>query len=229
MGLDSNPLNGLLPGYVGMLAEMLQDAITLFVVIDPIGTVPLFLALTRHLDPPARRRVAGRAIFASAGVLVAFLLVGQPLLAGLGIGLPAFKIAGGVVVFLFGLQMVFETEQKNKDAHAEAGHDIAIFPLAFPTIAGPASMLTVVLLTQPGRAEWSHVALVAGLLVVILSLTWALFLSAEPIQRVLGRAGTNLISRFLGLLLAALAAQTVLGGLADFFGIPLAVSQPPVD
>jgi multiple antibiotic resistance protein len=204
-----------------MFRELLQDAITLFVIIDPIGNVPIFLALTRHLDPPARRKVAGRAIVASACVLLAFLLVGQHLLAALGIGLPAFKIAGGVVVFLFGLQMVFETEQKNKDVHGEAGHDIAIFPLAFPMIAGPASMLTVVLLTQPGQAGWAHVGTIAALLVAILGLTWVLFLRAEPIQRVLGRAGSNLISRFLGMLLAALAAQTVLGGLAEFFHLPL--------
>ncbi len=204
-----------------MFRELLQDAVTLFVIIDPIGNVPVFLALTRHLDPPARRKVAGRAIFAAACVLLAFLLLGQSLLAALGIGLPAFKIAGGVVVFLFGLQMVFETEQKNKDAHGEAGHDIAIFPLAFPMLAGPASMLTVVLLTQPGRAEWGHVFMVGILLVSILFLTWLLFLRAEPIQKALGKAGSNLISRVLGMLLAALAAQTVLGGLADFFSVPL--------
>ena len=204
-----------------MFRELLQDAVTLFVVIDPIGNVPVFLALTRHLDPPARRQVAGRAILVSAGVLLAFLLVGKTLLASLGIGLPAFKIAGGIVVFLFGLQMVFETEQKNKDAHGEAGHDIAIFPLAFPMIAGPASMLTVVLLTQPGQAGWDHVGAIAVILATILLGTWALFLGAEPVQRVLGRAGSNLVSRIMGMLLAALAAETVLGGLAEFFKLPV--------
>ena len=204
-----------------MVRDLIQDAVTLFVVIDPIGNVPVFLALTRHLDPPARRRVAGRAILVSAGVPLAFLLVGQSLLATLGIGLPAFKIAGGVVVFLFGLQMVFETEQKNKDAHPEAGHDIAIFPLAFPMIAGPASMLTVVLVTQPGQSGWGHVGAIAALLAAILLATWLLFLGAEPVQRVLGRSGSNLVSRILGMLLAALAAQTVLGGLAEFFKIPV--------
>ncbi len=208
-------------GGQSMFQELLQDAVTLFVIIDPIGNVPVFLALTRHLDPPARRRVAGRAILAATCVLLGFLLVGQSLLAAMGIGLPAFKIAGGVVVFLFGLQMVFETEQKNKDAHGEAGHDIAIFPLAFPMLAGPASMLTVVLLTPPGQAQWGHIAVIACILVAILSLTWLLFLRAEPIQRVLGRAGSNLISRFLGMLLAALAAQTVLTGLGEFFGWPI--------
>lgn len=197
--------------------SLTQDAITLFVVIDPVGTVPLFLSLTRHLDPLARRQVATRCVVASGIVLIAFLVLGHGLLAALGIGLPAFRLAGGIVVFLFGLQMIFETEQKNKTAHGESGHDLAIFPLAFPAVAGPAAMLTVVLVSEPGHATPLGRVLIGFILAGILAFSWVMFLLADPIQRLLGKAGANLISRVLGMILAALAAQTALDGLTQFF------------
>lgn len=199
------------------MTSLAQDAITLFVVIDPVGTVPLFLSLTRHLDPLARRQAATRCVVASGIVLIAFLLLGHGLLSVLGIGLPAFRLAGGIVVFLFGLQMIFETEQKNKTAHGESGHDLAIFPLAFPAVAGPAAMLTVILVSEPGHATLTHRVLIGFILAGILAVAWVMFLLADPIQRLLGKAGANLISRVLGLLLAALAAQTALDGLNQFF------------
>ncbi len=199
------------------MTSLAQDAITLFVVIDPVGTVPLFLSLTRHLDPLARRQVATRCVLASGIVLIAFLILGHGLLSVLGIGLPAFRLAGGIVVFLFGLQMIFETEQKNKTAHGESGHDLAIFPLAFPAVAGPAAMLTVILVSEPGHATLTDRVLIGFILAGILSVAWLMFLLADPIQRLLGKAGANLISRVLGMLLAALAAQTALDGLNQFF------------
>jgi multiple antibiotic resistance protein len=199
------------------MTSLAQDAITLFVVIDPVGTVPLFLSLTRHLDPLARRQVATRCVLASGIVLIAFLILGHGLLSVLGIGLPAFRLAGGIVVFLFGLQMIFETEQKNKTAHGESGHDLAIFPLAFPAVAGPAAMLTVILVSEPGHATLTDRVLIGFILTGILSVAWMMFLLADPIQRLLGKAGANLISRVLGMLLAALAAQTALDGLNQFF------------
>ena len=215
------------------MTSLAQDAITLFVVIDPVGTVPLFLSLTRHLDPLARRQVATRCVLASGIVLIAFLILGHGLLSVLGIGLPAFRLAGGIVVFLFGLQMIFETEQKNKTAHGESGHDLAIFPLAFPAVAGPAAMLTVILVSEPGHATLTDRVLIGFILAGILSVAWLMFLLADPIQRLLGKAGANLISRVLGMLLAALAAQTALDGLNQFFqgnrGVPVVSVLPSTD
>lgn len=213
------------------MTSLAQDAITLFVVIDPVGTVPLFLSLTRHLDPLARRQVATRCVVASGFVLAAFLVLGHGLLAVLGIGLPAFRLAGGIVVFLFGLQMIFETEQKNKTAHGESGHDLAIFPLAFPAVAGPAAMLTVVLVSEPGHSTLLGRGLIGLILAGILAFTWVMFLLADPIQRLLGKAGANLISRVLGMLLAALAAQTALDGLSQYYQgareVPVLTVAPP--
>lgn len=206
------------------MTSLAQDAITLFVVIDPVGTVPLFLSLTRHLDPLARRKVATRCVIASGLVLLAFLVLGHGLLGALGIGIPAFRVAGGIVVFLFGLQMIFETEQKNRTAHGESGHDLAIFPLAFPAVAGPAAMLTVILVSEPGHATMVDRVLVGMILLSILATTWLMFLLANPIQQLLGKAGANLISRVLGMLLAALAAQTALDGLSQY----IATSMPVV-
>jgi multiple antibiotic resistance protein len=214
------------------MTSLAQDAITLFVVIDPVGTVPLFLSLTRHLDPLARRHVATRCVMASGIVLLMFLVLGHALLGALGIGIPAFRLAGGIVVFLFGLQMIFETEQKNKTAHGESGHDLAIFPLAFPAVAGPAAMLTVILVSEPGHSTLAGRVVIGFVLAGILGVVWLMFLLAEPIQRLLGRAGANLISRVLGMLLAALAAQTALDGLTQFFQAPkevpvMTVETPP--
>jgi multiple antibiotic resistance protein len=206
------------------MTSLAQDAITLFVVIDPVGTVPLFLSLTRHLDPLARRKVATRCVIASGLVLLAFLVLGHGLLGALGIGIPAFRVAGGIVVFLFGLQMIFETEQKNRTAHGESGHDLAIFPLAFPAVAGPAAMLTVILVSEPGHATMVDRVFVGMILLAILATTWLMFLLANPIQHLLGKAGANLISRVLGMLLAALAAQTALDGLSQY----IATSMPVV-
>jgi multiple antibiotic resistance protein len=209
------------------MTSLAQDAITLFVVIDPVGTVPLFLNLTRHLDPVSRRKVATRCVIASGLVLLAFLVLGHGLLGALGIGIPAFRVAGGIVVFLFGLQMIFETEQKNRTAHGESGHDLAIFPLAFPAVAGPAAMLTVILVSEPGRATLVDRVLVGAILLIILATTWIMFLLANPIQHLLGKAGANLISRVLGMLLAALAAQTALDGLSQYIATSIPVVTIP--
>lgn len=190
----------------------IRDATTLFVVIDPIGQVPLFLALTRQFTPEQKRRAAGRAILIAGVVLLLFILGGQFLLGKLGIGLPSFQVAGGIVLFLFGLRMIFEEEGKREPHALPVRQDVAVFPLAIPSIAGPGSMMAVVLLTDRDKTGLLDQLGTSLLLVGVLGVTYAALRLAGPIQRLIGDTGANVVSRVLGLILAALAVEQVFAG-----------------
>lgn len=197
--------------------QILQEFITLWVVIDPIGTIPVFLAVTAGLTVAARRRVALKAVLVSGGVLFGFILGGQLVLEALGLGLPSFQIAGGLVLFLFALQMIFgpakpETELAGIEANTT---QTAIHPIAIPSLASPGAMLAVVVLTDNDRFSLAHQAQTAGLLVVILAITLAMLLMATPLLRLIGPAGASIISRVMGMILAAVAVDAVLQGLVQ--------------
>lgn len=186
---------------------------TLFVVIDPPGLVPLFIALTRGMDGAHRKRLAVRACVIAFGILLAFGLLGDALLGFVGISLPAFRIAGGLLLFLTALDMLFERRtQRREGQQAEADHDPSVFPLATPLIAGPGAIATMILLM--GQAgDWSVRLAVVGLMAGLLALTCLTFLAAGSIERALGRTGTVVVTRLLGMLLAALSVQFVLDGI----------------
>ena len=185
---------------------------TLFVVIDPIGLVTLFIALTRGMDQAQRRRLGLRATVIAFCILLAFGLIGDALLGFVGISLAAFRIAGGILLFLTALDMLFERRtQRREGAQAEPAHDPSVFPLATPLIAGPGAIATMILLM--GQAEaWPDklgvLALMAGMMVS----TFVFFLAATRIERLLGRTGTIVVTRLLGMLLAALSVQFVIDG-----------------
>ena len=194
---------------------------TLFVVIDPIGLTPLFVALTQGMEARARRAIGFRACLVAFGILALFGLFGEAVLGFVGIRMPAFRIAGGVLLFLTALDMLFERRTKRREDSAEERSDPSIFPLGMPLIAGPGAIATMILLTgqQPGVAGylWA-VAVMASVLCIV----FVLFLLAGPIERALGRTGTNIVTRLLGMLLAALAVQFVVDGLLAFgFGTGL--------
>ena len=195
----------------------LRDATTLFVVIDPIGQIPLFLALTRNATDSERKRIALRCILISAIILGLFILGGQFLLGKLGISLASFQIAGGIVLFLFGLRMIFEEEGKKEPHHLEVKQDIAVFPLAIPSIAGPGTMMAVVLATDRTRFGWVEQIGTTLILLVILGITYVFLRLAAPIQRLIGNTGANVISRVLGLILASLAVEKILEGIKLFW------------
>jgi len=195
----------------------LRDATTLFVVIDPIGQIPLFLALTRNATDSERKRIALRCILISAIILGLFILGGQFLLGKLGISLASFQIAGGIVLFLFGLRMIFEEEGKKEPHHLEVKQDIAVFPLAIPSIAGPGTMMAVVLATDRTRFGWVEQIGTTLILFVILGITYVFLRLAAPIQRLIGNTGANVISRVLGLILASLAVEKILEGIKLFW------------
>lgn len=202
------------------MIELLFDTfIILFVVVDPIGLAPMFAALTRDDTPRQRRRLALRGVLIAGGILVTFVIVGDALLRALGIGVPAFQIAGGVLLFLLAVDMLFArhsglrstTEREQREA--EHRKDISVFPLAIPLIAGPGALTTVLLMVSEQGDNPAVIG--ATLVVVMLVLAMALgsLLLSGRLLRLIGETGANVISRVLGVVLAALAAQYILDGL----------------
>ncbi|RID93443.1 MarC family protein [Gemmobacter lutimaris] len=186
---------------------------TLFVVIDPPGLVPLFIALTRGMDVERRRAMALRACVIATILLTAFALMGEALLGFIGISMPAFRIAGGILLFLTALDMLFERRtQRREGQHADPDHDPSVFPLATPLIAGPGAIATMILLMGQSGGGWGGAAQVLGLLLAMMVATFLFLLAAPPIERALGRTGTVVITRLLGMLLAALSVQFVIDG-----------------
>jgi multiple antibiotic resistance protein len=198
-----------------MLEKLFHDLVTLFVVVNPIGVVPLFVAVAGHESATARRRIAGQAIIISAVILLAFIAIGQIVLEALGIDLASFRIAGGLVLLVIALRMVLEETRITSDTNTPPRGNVAVFPLAMPFIAGPASIMAVVLLTDNNVYTIWQQAETAVLLLLVLGFTYACLVGAEFVQRLLGPTGANVVSRIMGLILAALAVQSILTGLHD--------------
>jgi multiple antibiotic resistance protein len=200
-------------------AFFITSFVTLFVIIDPIGLTPMFVALTQGMSTKQRRAIAIRATLVSAGILAAFAVFGEALLGFIGISMAAFKIAGGILLLLTALDMLFERRSKRREDTAddedEDFDDPSVFPLAIPLIAGPGSIATVILLagTTPGYAG---LGLSLAVMLLVLVVTFIFFQAASPLERMLGKTGINVVSRLLGMLLAALAVQFMLNGLKDF-------------
>ncbi|MGZ2258124.1 MarC family protein [Roseobacter sp. A03A-229] len=190
--------------------------VTMFVVIDPIGLAPLFVALTQGMTDAARRRIAWRATLIGILILLAFAAFGEALLAFIGISMPAFRVAGGILLFLTALDMLFERRTKRReDKQEEEREDPSVFPLAIPLIAGPGAIASVILLMgqRPGIEGALHVLGATGIVMLIVM---AFFLASGLIERALGKTGVTVVTRLLGMLLAALSVQFVLDGLSAF-------------
>ena len=199
------------------LALYVTAFVTLFVIIDPVGLAPLFVALTQGQDAARRRRVAARACLTGAGLLTVFGLFGDAVLGFVGISMPAFRIAGGILLFLTALDMLFERRTKRREGQTQPHEDDpSVFPLAIPLIAGPGAIATMILLAGRPGADWAWIVAVHGVMAAVIVLTFLMFLTAGPLERLLGPVGINVVTRLLGMLLAALSVQFVLDGLADF-------------
>ena len=192
--------------------------VTLLVTIDPPGLAPLFLALTRGMNRTERGQVAVRASVIAFVVLAVFSLAGAAILAMFGITLPAFRVAGGLLLFFIAFEMIFERRQDRKEKSADVAitrdhiHNIAAFPLAIPLIAGPGAISATVLLSGSFPTVYGQLALLLILLAGIV-LTWMVFVLAERIDRFLGQTGRSILTRLLGVILAALAVQFVADGI----------------
>ena len=195
--------------------------VTFLVVIDPPGCAPIFAGLTKGATPAHRRAMAVRSVLIAAGILLFFALLGEDLLRALGISLSAFRIAGGIMLFLIAIDMVFEKrterrEHRAQEVSASEAEDISVFPMAIPMIAGPGSIASVMLLMA--RSEGlARSMMVLGALVATLVLTLVALLAAGPLMRLLGHKMEAMISRLLGVILAALAAQFVIDGVERSF------------
>ncbi len=195
------------------IAFLVPVFVTLFVVIDPVGLAPLFVALTTGMTPRQRLLVGLRACVVSVILLTLFGLAGEAILAGIGITLPAFQIAGGILLFLTALDMLFDRRTQRRAGHAQQADDPSVFPLAMPLIAGPGAMAAMILLVGETGWDWQGVVAVHLVMVLVIALAFGLFLVAAPLERLLGATGTMVVTRLLGMLLAALSVQFVLNGL----------------
>ncbi|MDQ2065601.1 MarC family protein [Xinfangfangia sp. CPCC 101601] len=195
------------------IAFLITAFATLFVVIDPPGLVPMFIALTRGMSAERRRAMAQRACLIATALLTLFGLFGESILGFIGISMPAFRIAGGILLFLTALDMLFERRtQRREGQQADPDHDPSVFPLATPLIAGPGAIATMILLVGQSGPGWIGTTWVVGLLLVMMATTFAFLLLSNWFERMLGRTGVIVITRLLGMLLAALSVQFVIDG-----------------
>ncbi|WP_208985376.1 MULTISPECIES: MarC family protein [unclassified Stappia] len=207
-----------------MLADYLINAFaTLFVTIDPVGLAPMFLAVTAGATAATRRRIALRATLIGGAILFLFLVAGRGVLGVLGISVPAFQIAGGLLLLIIAIEMVFDKRNRRKSetaekavsqhaAHQEELHDVAVFPLGIPLIAGPAAISAVILLSSQAVDTVSYLGLALVILVIIGS-CFVAFLLADRIERMMGDTAAMVVTRLLGVLLAALSIQFIADGI----------------
>lgn len=210
-----------------VMAEMLETfgftLVALLVIVDPIGTSVIFASMSANNTEAEKRAQAIRATIIATVVLLTFAVLGGWLLATLGIGLAAMKVAGGLLLFLLAADMVMgqtflRATPEEQKAGAEA-HDISVFPLAIPLLAGPGGMTSMVLMVQQAGADWNRLAAIFAALLVVLILALVCLLAAGTVARLLGTTGSHVIGRVLGVLLAALAAQIALEGVRESFAV----------
>ncbi|GAC32212.1 MarC family protein [Paraglaciecola polaris] len=202
------------------MSELIPIFIFFFAVIDPIGSVPVFIATTTGFDAKAKRHIAYKAIIAATGILLFFIVAGEYLLSAMGIPLSAFEIAGGIVLFLFALTMIFgEGKAKSELRMAKSVTETAIFPLAVPSIASPGAMLAAVMLTENARYTLEEQATTAGIMLSVLLITLILLMTAGPIHKIIGNGGANIVSRVMGLILASVATASILEGIKTYFAL----------
>jgi multiple antibiotic resistance protein len=204
-----------------MLEELIRDFVFIWTVVDPVGSIPVFIAVTSGLEGKIRRKVAIRAVAVSAGILLFFIIGGQVLLEALSIPLSAFQIAGGIVLFIFAMTMIFGESKPDSELSTvkdpKTVGDAAIFPLAVPSIASPGAMMAVVLLTDNHRYDIMEQVLTTSIMFIVLGITLVLLLLAGPIQKAIGDSGASIVSRVSGLILASVATDSILTGIKVYF------------
>jgi len=198
----------------------LSEFVTLFLVINPFAALPVFMALTSSFDRLQQRKVALIAVIVALALLVFFVLGGNVLLRQIGIAIRAFQIAGGIVLFMVALDMVSGRTSVTPNGAPHADLALAVYPLAFPVIAGPGSFITVILLTDDDRFNISGQLATIGVIALVLAIVFLVLLAAGPISRALGNLGVSVIGRVMGLLLAALAVGMVLTAIGQWLNLP---------
>ncbi len=197
-----------------MASKILRDALILLTTIDPVGTILVFASVSARLEPQVRSALAGRAILIAAATLLGFLALGQLALGAMHVSLYSFQLAGGLFLLLFGIQMTFGDIMRHASLENETGRDPAVFPLAIPAIASPGALLAVVVLTDNTIYSVGSQLLTAGVLLLILGVTYVGMRWADTFVRLLGRSGGAALIRILGMILAALAVEMAIQALA---------------
>ena len=197
---------------------LLTSFVALFIIIDPIGLTPVFIAITQGMDDSLRRKVALRSVLVSAFVISLFIVGGETVLGFIGISMPAFRIAGGILLFLTALDMLFQRRSKRRENQTEQElvDDPSVFPLAIPLIIGPGAIATVILIAgaKPGLVGIASTGFITAL---VLLTVFVFFSAASRIEKLLGKTGIDVLTRLLGMLLAALSVQFVIEGLFESF------------
>jgi multiple antibiotic resistance protein len=208
-----------------LLDVIVRSFVIFFVIVDPIGVAVIFAGLIPHADREMRRRIAIQAVTIAGVLIFLFGAIGEPVLTALGVTMPAFRIAGGLLLFLLATDMVFArqsgmrkpTAPEESELRHQRDIDIAVFPLAFPLLAGPGALTSIVL--SVGRAHgFLEIASVFGSMLIVLGLTLVALLTAGRVTKLLGVTGANVIGRVLGVILAAIAAQYVVDGITQIAG-----------
>jgi multiple antibiotic resistance protein len=198
--------------------EILATFVILWAVIDPIGTVPVFIAATKSRTAEERKKIARIAALVAAGILIFFVVVGEILLVSMGVPLVAFQISGGIILFIFATTMIFGESKPEEELRVlENVEDTAIFPLATPSIASPGAMMALVLLTENGRFSILHQSITVLVMLIVVFCAYLLMRCSSQIVKLIGTAGASVVSRIMGLILASVAAANVLEGIKKYF------------
>lgn len=200
--------------------ELFSSFIILWAVIDPVGTVPVFIAVTKGYSEIEKRKIAQYSSLVALLILLFFLILGEIILKRMGVPLAAFQTSGGIILLIFALNMIFGSSKPEEEILlVKSGNETAIFPLAIPSIAGPGSILAVVLLTDNSRHSYLSQGLTVLLVIIVLFINYILMLLANKVHKKIGNSGAIVISKIMGLILASVAATNILVGIKEFFKI----------
>ena len=205
---------------MSFLSEYLASFIFFFAVIDPIGSIPVFIAVTRMDSIADKRKIALKAVLSATAILVFFVVVGEIILDAMSIHLSAFQIAGGIVLLLFALTMIFGESKPESEKKLQVDiSEKAIYPLAVPSIASPGAMLAAVLLTENDKHGLLDQSMITISMLLVLLITYIFLLLAGRIHSIIGDSGASIISRVMGLILSSVAVENILSGIDSFFHI----------
>jgi multiple antibiotic resistance protein len=200
------------------MGEIFSTILFLIAVLDPIGSVPVYLEATKHFDAEHKRKIAIQASVVAFLILLVFIVLGQVVLEGMSVSLDAFQISGGVILFLFALTMIFGEGKPDREKHMITDYKhVTVFPVAVPSIASPGAIMAVVLMTDNHIYTLQQQALTTLLVALVVALTGLMLLGATKVQKLIGDYGITVISKIMGLILASYGIQSILSGIKGFF------------
>lgn len=200
------------------MTEIFTSIFFIFAVIDPIGTIPVYLEATKEFDLRYKKKIAIRASVMAFMILLFFIVIGQLILEGMSVSLDAFQISGGVILFLFALTMIFGDGKPDEEKNGITDYKhVTIFPIAIPSIASPGAIMAVVLLTDNHLYSIQEQLITTVLVLIVIGLTCLILLGANRLQQRIGNYGITVISKIMGLILAAYAVQSILSGISHYF------------